>query len=341
MRKRQIVSAALFLAIALVLLFLCTRVLTRKSLFGAWDMTNKIAGFYNEPDNEFEILFFGSSNAYAAFSPLELWHETGVKSYVFATQQQPMWATYHYILEALKTQSPAVIVVDTQMMIQTGDYAEPSVVHSYLDDLPFSLNKLALIRVSAAGADRLEYLLPIIRYHDRWEELKPYDFTLDRSSIRDMYKGYVLLPGTGFVPTVYDAPVYDVLVNQKSLSYLLRIADLCDERGIELWLTETPSNPDTDQQAVFAALKKELAGRGLYTDDHNGMTDEIGLSPGTDFYDQHHLNARGAQKYTDWFAARLTERYPALKTDPSDPLWTAEYKAYVNAVSASLTSSEG
>ena len=328
MRKRQIVSVILFLALVTGLLLLCTRVLTRKSLFGAWDMTNKIAGFYNEPEDEFEVMFFGSSNAYAAFSPLELWHGTGVKSYVFATQQQPMWATYHYIREALKTQSPAVIVVDTQMMIQTEPFAEPAVVHSYTDDLPFSLNKLALIRVSAEGADRLEYLFPLIRYHDRWAELKRYDFTIGRSSIRDPYKGYVLLPETGFVPERYGPPGYDGFVQGKSLDYLLRIADLCAEKGVALWLTQTPSNPEPEQQAVFTALERELAARGMALDSYNDMYDSIGLDPETDFYDQHHLNARGAAKFTDWFAARLTERYPDLETDKNDPLWSAEYQNY-------------
>ena len=87
--------------IFLVLLGLCllplNRVLERKSLAPPWDMTNKVSGFYNEKENQFEVMFFGPSHAYAAFSPLEIWAETGIKSYVFATQQQPLWATYTYI----------------------------------------------------------------------------------------------------------------------------------------------------------------------------------------------------------------------------------------------------
>ena len=74
-----------------------TWIFARKSLEGPWDMTNKIGGFYNEPRGEFTAMFFGSSHIYASLSPLELWHETGVKSYVFATQLQPMWATYTYL----------------------------------------------------------------------------------------------------------------------------------------------------------------------------------------------------------------------------------------------------
>lgn len=328
-RCKRAAAAVLFAALVLGLLWLCGRVLVRKSLFGAWDMTNKIAGFYNEPADEFDIMFFGSSHAYAAFSPLELWHETGVKGYVFATQQQPMWATYHYILEALKTQSPSVIVLETQMMIQTEEYAEASVIHSYLDDLPFSRNELALIRASAPVAERLEYLVPLIRYHDRWAELKAYDFTLDRAALRDPYKGYVLLPDTGFVPTVYADTGYEALLQQKSWDYLMKICELCRERGIGLWLIETPSNPEPEVQAVSKALKTALAAEGIPLDDLSADYEELGLSIETDFYDQHHLNAAGAKKFTDWFAARLTERYPNLKTDPNDPAWAADYEGYI------------
>ena len=311
---KRALSIVLFLAILFALLFLCARVFVRKSLVGAWDMTNKIAGFYNEPEGEFDVLFFGGSHAYASFSPLELWHETGIKSYVFATQQQPMWATYHYLLEALKTQAPAVIVLEVQTMTFTEDHADAAVVHSYLDDLPFSANKLALIRVSGKAAELPEYLFPLIKYHDRWDELTDHDFTFDRRDAHDPYKGYVLLPVTGFVPTRYETPSCDVLPRPKSLDYLMKIVSLCRERGIALWLVKTPSNPEPEQQAVFLSLEKALAREGIALDDFNRCFDEIGLSLETDYYDQHHLNSGGAIRFTDWFASRLMEKYPDLKT---------------------------
>ena len=329
---KRVLAAALFLILLCALLFLCNRVFLRKSLSGAWDMTNKIAGFYNEPAEEFEVMFFGSSHAYASFSPLELWHETGVKSYVFATQQQPMWATYHYILEALKTQSPSLIVVEVQTMALTEDASEPSVAHSYLDDLPPSMNKLALIRASDAGDALPEYLFPLIRYHDRWDELTPIDFTFRRSDARDPYKGYVLLPETGFTPTRYEAAGFEVLLHRKSLDYLMKIASLCRERGIGLWLVKAPSNPEPEHQAVFLTLAAALARDGISFDDFSRDPDALGLSLQADYYDQHHLNAPGAQKFTDRFAAMLTDRYPNLKTDPDDPRWQADYEAYAAAM---------
>ena len=104
-------KTVVFLLLLALILVPVQRVMARKSLSGTWDMTNKVAGFYNEEEDQFEVMFFGPSHAYAAFSPLAIWEETGIRSYVFATQQQPLWATHTYIKEALKKQSPALIVV--------------------------------------------------------------------------------------------------------------------------------------------------------------------------------------------------------------------------------------
>ena len=121
---RFFLSAVIFLVILSFLLAPLQQLFVRKSLEGVWDMTNKVGGFYNEPEQEFDVMFFGSSHAYASVSPLRLWGNTGVKSYVFATQQQPVWATYAYLKEALKTQTPSLVVVECQMALSDEDYHE-------------------------------------------------------------------------------------------------------------------------------------------------------------------------------------------------------------------------
>ena len=69
------VRMAAFLIIFGLLFAPLRELVCRKSLTGTWDMTNKVGGFYNEPEDEFEILFLGSSHSYAAFSPLRLWDQ--------------------------------------------------------------------------------------------------------------------------------------------------------------------------------------------------------------------------------------------------------------------------
>ena len=53
-----------------------------------------------------DILFMGTSHTYYGFNPSVIYEKTGLNSYVFAGECQPMSITYHYFKEALKTQSP-------------------------------------------------------------------------------------------------------------------------------------------------------------------------------------------------------------------------------------------
>ena len=113
---RNFVKAVAFILIFAALFSFAQNLLARKETRGWWNTTAKIEGFYNSPENEYDVMFFGSSNAYCSFNPLVIWKETGVKSYVFATQQQPMWATYHYMVDAFKMQNPELVVVDVLML---------------------------------------------------------------------------------------------------------------------------------------------------------------------------------------------------------------------------------
>lgn len=327
MRKKH--QTALLHAIAFSLLFLVlfagvSHVLQRKSLVEPWNMTTKIAGFYNEPEQEFEVLFFGSSHAYASFQPLTLYQETGIKSYVFATQKQPIWATYHYMVEAFKTQQPALAVVEVNMIPDQNQYLDEGTNHSYLDDLPFSRNKLELIWATAPEGERAPYVVPFIKYHTRWEEMGWSDLTYRASTQRDPLRGYVLLPDTDKVPEQDDlSQVTASTIPEKNRFYLEQIVELCAEKGIELWLVKAPSNPRADQQAGILAVEAWTKANGIVFDDFNRSVDEIGLDA-TVFYDQNHLDGTGAERFTRWFAKLLQERYPLLQATPDDALWQAD-----------------
>ena len=78
-KRKFLVKTAAFLVLLGLILYPLQKVMARKSLSGTWDMTNKVAGFYNEAEDQFEVMLFGPSHAYAAFSPLVIWEETGVK----------------------------------------------------------------------------------------------------------------------------------------------------------------------------------------------------------------------------------------------------------------------
>ena len=329
-KRKFFVKTVTFLVLLGLILFPVQKVMARKSLSGAWDMTNKVAGFYNEEENQFQVMFFGPSHAYAAFSPLELWEETGVKSYVFATQQQPLWATYTYIKEALKTQDLSLVVVDCRMAFGEQEYYDQGVTYSYMDDIPLTWNKVELALQSAPDLEgRLSTLFNFMMYHDRWSKLNRQDFTFRRDQARDPYKGYVMLsPQEKPMPRPAIETVTDrTPLLEKNRRWLEEIVRLCREEGVDLWLVKTPSNLELEEKALLNTVEDFAAENRIPFHDFNEDYEAIGLSEDM-FHDEHHLDVFGASRFTRFFARALTESWPELRTDWEDPAWAADLETY-------------
>ncbi len=332
-------KTVVFLLLLALILVPVRRVMARKSLSGTWDMTNKVAGFYNEEEDQFEVMFFGPSHAYAAFSPLVIWEETGIKSYVFSTQQQPLWATYTYIKEALKTQSPALIVLECRMALGDKEYYmeegdDKAVTYPYMDDLPLSWNKVELAVQSAPEPEeRFGLLFNFMMYHSRWNDLHREDFTFRRDEARDPYKGFVMLePQEPLQPRPASETVTQAVpLLEKNQYWLEEIIKLCQEEGIELWLIKSPSNLELEEKALLNTVEETARRYNVPFHDFNVDYADIGLDESM-FFDAHHMDALGAGKFSRYFAHILQSARPNLKTDSGDPVWAADLEVYQRAL---------
>lgn len=332
-------KTVVFLLLLALILVPVRRVMARKSLSGTWDMTNKVAGFYNEEEDQFEVMFFGPSHAYAAFSPLVIWEETGIKSYVFSTQQQPLWATYTYIKEALKTQSPALIVLECRMALGDKEYYmeegdDKAVTYPYMDDLPLSWNKVELAVQSAPEPEeRFGLLFNFMMYHSRWNDLHREDFIFRRDEARDPYKGFVMLePQEPLQPRPASETVTQAVpLLEKNQYWLEEIIKLCQEEGIELWLIKSPSNLELEEKALLNTVEETARRYNVPFHDFNVDYADIGLDESM-FFDAHHMDALGAGKFSRYFAHILQSARPNLKTDSGDPVWAADLEVYQRAL---------
>lgn len=330
--KKSIFKAIIFTLIFASVFSRLSEIFCRKSLEGEWNMTQKISGFYNEPKNEFDVMFFGSSNTYCSFNPLIIYENTGIKSYVFATQQQPVWATYAYMKEALKTQTPKLMVLDVLMFSKSEEYYDDGVNYSFMDDMPFSLNKIRLAAVSAPKGERIRLLVNFIKYHSRWSELTEDDYSFKRSETGDFLKGYTLLNNVfdGAVPPAENTKEASPLA-EKELYYFRKITELSKQYNIPLFLVKTPSNATQEEQMLFNSVKKLAEENGISYMNYNEAYDSIGLDLQKDFYDKSHLNYRGAEKFTKFFTEDMLSKFsivPSADINSTDNEWrenTAEY----------------
>ena len=335
--QKFFVKTVAFLVLLGLILYPVQKVMARKSLDRPWDMTNKVGGFYNEEDR-FEVMYFGPSHAYAAFSPLAIWEETGVKSYVLATQQQPMWATYTYVKEALKTQSPALGVVEVCMAFSDQEYfAEKDTIpvsYAYMDDLALSWDKVKLAGQSAPDWEsRFGLLFNFMMYHSRWKEMHRSDFTFRRSQVRDPYKGFVMLAPQ---ETPQPRPPIETVggttpLLEKNQYWLEEIIKLCQEKGVELWLIKTPCNLELEEKPMLNTVKATAERYNVPFHDFNEDYYSMGLTQDM-FYDAHHLDALGADRFSRYFAGVLAVARPNLETDPDNVAWAADLEEYKAAL---------
>lgn len=302
---KRITASICFVLLFIFILFEVSDILMHKQVEGRWNMTAKVAGFFNEEPDSFDVLFFGSSHMYCSVDPAVLEEETGLKSYIFATQQQPLWITYHYMVEALKTQSPDLIAVEVHMAIEEEEYADEGTNYTAIDPFAFSRNKIEMIRSAVPEGQQRYYIFNIMKYHQRWEELEPLDYVRPYESETDPDRGYVRLT-TAAIDIVREdvTGITDVRYGtEKNLVYLNKIIDLSEEKGIELILFKSPSNATSEEKMYYNGAAAAARARGAEYIDYNDdeLYEEVGLDLKTDFYDVRHLNESGMKKFTTHF----------------------------------------
>lgn len=305
---KKLIRAAAFLLIAVYLFSVADRILVRKSLHGAWNITAKTNGFFNLDEDSCDVVFFGSSHAYCSFNPLVVYDEANIVSYVAATQKQPLWASYYYIKEAIARQKPTAAVLDLFSLTLDGDYSDEATRYTYTDDFPNGINKLKLVNASAEDfKSKFNLLFRFTKYHSRWSSLTAEDFGYNPKNLGDRLYGYCLLTDAeeGLSRTDYSRLSETIPLSEKNADYLVRIIRLCRENGVRLILTVNPSNETSRERMIYNAAA-ELAGEyGAEFVNFNDRFDEIGLDIGTDFYDRAHLNRSGAIKFSRYFAREM------------------------------------
>lgn len=278
----------------------------------------RVQAFYRQEKNTHDVIYTGSSFAYCGISPLWIWKEQGLTGYVFANPMQKTWISYYYLEEALKYQSPKVVVyeVGTVMDDEEGDEGHN---RKNIDYLKWSSTKWnAIMEITEnCGESKKDYLFPLLRFHSRWSDLGKNDFNV-------FYDKSYYLMGTALKLTTrpasdkdiaaygqWDASAKtaaDVQVGSRCQEYMLKMKALCEEKGISFLLLREPSMEWSPQAS--AAVKVFAEENGIDFLDMNDYRDEIGLDWKTDSHDAGtHVNILGCTKVSGYIGKYLKEHY--------------------------------
>ncbi|MBR4036274.1 MAG: hypothetical protein IKJ05_06045 [Oscillospiraceae bacterium] len=312
MSKKQFVSFICFCTLALSLIF------STGELFK--DKSTTLAGYYSQPENTIDVIVVGSSHVNSGYIPAVLWKEYGISAHNVFSWSQPIWISYHYIEEALKTQDIKMIVLDTYGVMYGNSHEQPSEVDKVSYRNSFSIdtgiNRWRMIQtVDDCGIDLRDPVdfLNIIRYHTAWKNINSEMFTYDSHNDPDFFRGYGLQTNVENVR----APVKNTdaprrMPYETALKYLDKIVELAEKKDIQLILAHTPYQFYPEENEIFNWLENYASEKNIPYINYAADYRDIGFDYSADMADMSHLNYKGAFKITRHLGQFISDNYPEM-----------------------------
>ncbi len=306
-KEYRAVRTVLAVAVLFLALYLLQRLLMPKYMSGVVEGA-MVSEYYGEVKDH-DVIFIGDCELYENISPMVLWEEYGINSYIRGTAQQLIWQSYYLMEETLAYEKPDVIVFNVLSM----KYNEPQ-KETYnrmtLDGMRWSRSKIGSIRASMLEEESfVDYLFPLLRYHSRWKELTAEDFAYfwDRDPVT--HNGYYMRVDALPAENVPEGRVLaDYQFGDNAYYYLDKMVELCEKHDVELVLVKAPSLFPYWYEEWDEQMESYAKEHGLKYYNFLDVTDEIGLDFSTDTYDGGlHLNLSGAEKMAGYFGKILSE----------------------------------
>ena len=320
--KQSLIRIGCFAAILCLILYIWNTVFKLKDGDGIYGMTT----FYEQERNTVDVLFLGSSHAFENINTGVLWDDYGMSSYVLGGAIQPMWNTYAYLKEALKTQNPRLIVLEAYCTMLPDEYSDDSRIILNNFGMKWSPDKMAALKESVPKERWSEFFLEYTQYHARYRELSEADFLPDQGNplFRD-WKGFGCNLNTE--PHSYSditgIKEEDPLTG-KTETWYRRVIELVLEKKIPLVVIISPyPGIAADEQRKFNTAEKIASEYNVPFVNFNFHTNEMGLDYSEDAGDISHLNYRGNPKYTRYLGTYLHGLYdiPDHRGDPKYASW--------------------
>ena len=290
------------------------------------DSEYKYGPFFKE-ENDFDVLFLGTSHVINGIMPMELWHEYGITSYNLGGHANTMATTYWTFMNALDYTSPNVVVVDCYFVSNMNKLnSNVDYMHLSLDAFPMTWKKLKAVNdLFDTRDDKFDFIWSFGKFHTRWSTLEKNDFVPE----------YTIEKGAESRVAVAIPESYGKLSKEDKyepqgigFTYLDKIVKECEKKGIQVILTYLPCPAESSLQREANTMYDVAE---TYNIPYINFLDDSVINPYTDFYDDtSHLNPSGAKKVTDRLGDYLQENYAIEdKREVKDyASWNEDYDIY-------------
>lgn len=289
-----------------------------------------IAGFNEEKADSLDAVFIGSSATYAFWSAPVAFENYGITVRPLCCNSQPFAASKYLIADARKKHPDALYIVPVNTL--NANYDNPSTLHYLLDYLPFSINKLKLTwKLADLGdysyEDRLEFYVPLIRYHSDWQNLTTdnFNFSFEPYKGGSTYNTFLI-----FRNSITDKYVRSEEIKTLSDTNYEIITDLleyCEHENVHVLFVTMPRVGSKDEIEEYNAAEELIASHGFPVLDMMHEPEAFGLDLSADYYNKKHTNIHGAIKVTNYISEYLIENYGF-----TDKRSLEEYNDWIKAV---------
>ena len=326
---KEVIGGIITLGIIIVLLDSSTDLVERK------ESDSRCAPFF-EQEEDFDVLFLGTSHVVDGIYPMELWNDYGIVSYNYAGYGTVLPTSYWVMENALDHTSPKLVVIDCYLL-SSSKKMDPNFLHSVFDAVPLSKTKVNAVfdllepggvegEDNAETISRTEVLWDFIIYHNRWNELSEDDFRAEYGKEKGAISQIaVQIPDKEEKISAENKLEKDTV----SVIYLEKMIKECQDRGIDVLLTYLPARGEEyiqrEANRVYDIAEK-------YGVNYINFLDMDIVNRETDYFDTSaHLNVSGARKVTDYLGQYIMENYsiPDQRENEAYSDWYIDYADYV------------
>lgn len=323
-----IVKLTFFIIILSICLIVVYNITKRKYSY------QKTENFFAQEEN-FDVLFFGSSHMFNTIYPMQLWSQYGINSYNMGSTSATLAISYYNILMACKEKMPKLIVLDT-FRIEKDYKVYPenftNSMHNTFDPYPLSYEKYLAINDLCDEENlidnMMEFLFNFSIYHSRWNELKEEDFRkVDNCEKGAEYNIRVFKPNT-----MSEFNSVDIFSGEETINmqYLRKIIEFCQANNIEILVTYFP-HPATDLQISVSKYVETICDE--YNVNYINFLNANLIDYNIDFYDaDSHLNVSGGRKVTNYLGQYIIDNYNITdqRKNKNYSFWDEDYNKYID-----------
>ena len=328
-------------SVAAVLIFCILLIWVQNVLAGNSDVrdSKRITGFYEQPEGSLDAVFIGSSTTYAYWMAPYAWQEYGIAVYPYSASSLPVEMIRFIVEEARKTQPDALYIINITSLYE--DRASEQ-IHHILSEMPLNLTKLKAIRYLCKSQnftlqESMEFYFPILRFHDRWYEVRMQDIFPQGSAYKsgNTYSRWFKSDET-LGPPVPNEGLYEDFPENISNS-LHDLVDYLEAEDVNFMFVIVPQTFENQKKHEYQnAAVKLMNERGYDVLNMHELVDEMDIDFSRDFYNNAHTNHHGALKVTSYLSEYIIENFGFTdkRGDPEYADWDKAAALYYHKILA-------